>query len=76
LKPAPYIPGNPAKTHLLIRKIPQMKRSKPDILVMLALILGLGLTLSGMSKGDDRDRITDVNARASGILLGTALNRQ
>ena len=53
-----------------------MKRSKPDILVMLALILGLGLTLSGMSKGDDRDRITDVNARASGILPGTALNRQ
>lgn len=53
-----------------------MKRSKPDILVTLALILGLGLTLSGMSKGDNRERIHDVNAKASGILLGTELNRQ
>lgn len=53
-----------------------MKRSKPDILVMLVLILGLGLTLSGMSKGDDRERVVDVNAKASGILLGTEPSRQ
>ncbi len=69
-------PVKPANQHQLLKKKATMKRSKPDILVMLALILGLGLTLSGMSKGDNRERINDVNAKASGILLGTELNRQ
>jgi hypothetical protein len=53
-----------------------MKRSKPDILVTLALLLGLGVALSSMSKGDNRERIINVNAKASGILLGSELIRQ
>lgn len=69
-------PVNPANHNQLLKKKAIMKRSKPDILVMLALILGLGVTLSGMSKGENRERIIDVNAKASGILLGTELNRQ
>ncbi len=52
-----------------------MKRSKPDILVMLALILGFGLILSGMTKGESRERISDHNAKASGILLGSEIDR-
>lgn len=49
-----------------------MKRSKPDILVLLALILGLGVTVSGMTKGDSQERNVIVqNAKASGIMLGS-----
>lgn len=68
--------GTPVDKPQLLKKKATMKRSKPDILVMLVLILGLGLTLSGMSKGDDRERVVDVNAKASGILLGTEPSRQ
>lgn len=53
-----------------------MKRSKPDILVTLALILGVGITLSGMTKGDSRERgYIDHNAKASGVMLGSTRER-
>jgi len=52
-----------------------MKRSKPDILVTLALILGLGMILSGMTQGEDRERLSSQNAKASGILLGSEIDR-
>lgn len=52
-----------------------MKRRKPDILILLALILGLGVTLSGMTQGENRDRnVIDHNAKASGIMLGSDLS--
>ena len=48
-----------------------MKRHKPDILIMLALILGLGVTLSTMTQGESRERVNSVNPKASGIMLGS-----
>jgi hypothetical protein len=48
-----------------------MKRSKPDILIMLALILGLGVTLSTMTQGESQERVSQSNPKASGIMLGS-----
>ena len=45
------------------------KRSKPDIIVMLALILGLGLTLSGMSRSENRQPLSQAEMQASGVLF-------
>jgi hypothetical protein len=45
------------------------KRSKPDIIVMLALILGLGLTLSGMSQSESRQPMSQAEMQASGIIF-------
>jgi len=45
------------------------KRSKPDIIVMLALILGLGVTLSGMSQSESREPLSQAEMQASGILF-------
>lgn len=46
------------------------KRSKPDIIVMLALMLGLGVTLSGMSQSESRQPLSQAEMQASGILVG------
>jgi hypothetical protein len=45
------------------------KRSKPDLIVMLALILGLGLTLSGMSQSNDRQHLSQAEMQASGVMV-------
>jgi hypothetical protein len=44
------------------------KRSKPDIIVMLVLILGLGVTLSGMTKSENRQPLSQAEMQASGVL--------
>lgn len=44
------------------------KRSKPDIIVMLVLILGLGVTLSGMTKSESRQPLSQAEMQASGVL--------
>lgn len=46
-----------------------MKRSKPDIIVMLALILGLGLMLSGVTKSESRKPLSQAEIQASGVLF-------
>jgi hypothetical protein len=45
------------------------KRSKPDIIVMLVLLLGLGVTLSGMSQSDNRQPLSQAEMQASGIII-------
>lgn len=46
-----------------------MKRRKPDILIALAFMLGLGVTLSSLSQGDDDARKSGYNAKASGVMV-------
>lgn len=49
-----------------------MKRKKPDILIALAFMLGLGVTLSSLSQGDDDDaRKSGYNAKASGVMVNS-----
>ncbi len=48
-----------------------MKRRKPDILIALAFMLGLGVTLSSLSQGDDNARKADYNAKASGVMVNS-----
>ncbi len=45
------------------------KRSKPDLIVMLALILGLGVMLSGMSQSESRQPLSQAEMQASGVLF-------
>ncbi|TCS43743.1 hypothetical protein [Reinekea marinisedimentorum] len=45
------------------------KRSKPDIIVLLVLILGLGVTLSGMTQSESRQPLSKAEMQASGIIL-------
>ncbi|WP_157954356.1 hypothetical protein [Saccharospirillum mangrovi] len=49
-----------------------MKRRKPDILIALAFMLGLGVTLSTLSQGDDDARKTGYNAKASGVMINSS----
>jgi len=46
------------------------KRSKPDIIVLLVLVLGLGITLSSMSNSDQRKPLSHAEIQASGIIIG------
>jgi hypothetical protein len=48
-----------------------MKRKKPDILIALAFMLGLGVTLSSLSQGDDDARKSGYNAKASGVMVNS-----
>jgi hypothetical protein len=45
------------------------KRSKPDIIVLLVLMLGLGVTLSSMSQSDQRKPLSHAEIQASGIII-------
>ena len=46
-----------------------MKRRKPDILIILALVLGLGISLSSMTQGSHQERVSAQQLKASGILM-------
>ncbi|EAR11376.1 hypothetical protein MED297_20852 [Reinekea sp. MED297] len=46
------------------------KRSKPDIILLLALVLGLGVTLSGMTQSENRQPLSQAEMRASGVIFG------
>ena len=48
------------------------KRSKPDIIVLLVLMLGLGITLSSMSKSDQRQPMSQAEIQASGIVISNS----
>ena len=49
------------------------KRSKPDIIVMLVLMLALGATLSGVTQSKDRKAMSNADIKASGIILDQSL---
>lgn len=45
------------------------KRNKPDLIVLLVLILGLGVTLSSMSQSDSRSPLSQSDMKAAGIIV-------
>ncbi|MFQ3261672.1 hypothetical protein [Reinekea sp.] len=45
------------------------KRSKPDIIVLLVLMLGLGVTMSSVSNSDQRKPLSQAQIQASGIII-------
>lgn len=49
-----------------------MKRRKPDILLALVIMLGLGITLSSLTQGKDKTRENSHNAKASGVMINTS----
>lgn len=49
-----------------------MKHRKPDILLVLAIVLGLGITLSSLTQGEDEARQGERNAKASSVLVNTS----
>ncbi|MBU2864327.1 hypothetical protein QWZ13_00990 [Reinekea marina] len=48
------------------------KRSKPDIIVLLVLMLGLGVTVSSMSNSDQRRPLSQAEIQASGIIISNS----